>query len=234
MGNRPPEEPYERLRRLIYTNDRRTEIECKEFLNFVKPYLFTETFIEEIYCEAEYRGHSGDSDFVISAKVESEGGDECIKAYIWEVKAPQLYVFEKDNENRLCPTIDLFKAENQLLNYFHENKGSTDFCKTFSTHPDDVHMGGIIIGRQDNRVNGDYSEEKKARLYGKAYNLRKEYVWNKLNIRVIIWDKILDQLYRPGITTRVESESEIVLPTPIVKGEYSISGFTTVTTDRKI
>lgn len=210
MSDRSPEQIHDELKRLIYTNKKRTELECKKFLSFVKPYLFNETFIEEVYCEPEYRGHSGDSDFVISAKIESEGGDERTKAYIWEVKAPQLYIFEKDNENRLCPTIDLFRAENQLLNYFHENKGSNDFCKAFDAHTDDVHMGGIIIGRLNTRVKNDYSEEKKAMLYSKAYNLRKKYIWNNLNIRVIIWDKILDQLCRPDIITTHESVPESI------------------------
>ena len=42
-------------------------------------------------------------------------------ASIWELKAPQCYLMEFDESGPRCrPTLDLIKAENQLLHYGHE------------------------------------------------------------------------------------------------------------------
>ena len=48
--------------------------------------------------EAEYRGHTGDSDLIVICD-QNSGGIISKQAYIWEIKAPQCYLFEKDNKN---------------------------------------------------------------------------------------------------------------------------------------
>ena len=118
-----------------------------------------------------------------------------MKAYIWELKAPQCHIFEKDTENRLRPSKDLIQAENQLLNYYHENKGSELFRNNFGvTHSEYVCFGGIIIGSHARRVRGDYEEAKKEKLIETAFMIRKNYIYDRLNIRIMHWDYILDLL----------------------------------------
>jgi len=187
-------EAYESLKRLMEDSHNR-ELKCREYLKHAKYLLFREQVIEFKYVETEYRGHSGDSDYVISGTVRLEQGYECVKAYVWELKTPQCYIFEKDNENRVCPTKDLVKAENQLLHYYHENKGKEEFRKEFGvTHSDNVCLGGIIIGTGSRKINGDYEEDKKKKLYEKAMTIRNLYFYNPHGIRLMTWDNVLEHL----------------------------------------
>jgi uncharacterized protein with HEPN domain len=146
----------------------------------------------------EYRSNNGDSDYIISANIRDDCGVNIVRAYVWELKAPQCYIFEKDNENRLRPSKDLISAENQLLHYVHECKGNAQFREEFRvTHPDNVYFGGIIIGSNSKQVNGDYNQEKKNMLYEKAARIRAEYFYKKIGIRLVTWDTVLDLFKNP-------------------------------------
>ncbi len=171
------------------------ERECREFLHHAKAALVRPTVKEFVYVEKERRGTSGDSDYIISCKVRDETGVESVKAYIWELKAPQCFIFEKDTENRLRPTSDLIQAENQLLHYYHEYRGSEQFKNEFGvTHSDNVLFGGIIIGCRKKRVKGDYEGSKKDKLFEKALTIRKKYIYIPNQIQIFDWDYILDFL----------------------------------------
>jgi len=151
--------PYIELKGLIEATGNK-EHECREYLHYTKEALVSNTVSEFVYIETERRATSGDSDYIISGKIVDETGNESVKVYIWELKAPQCYIFEKDTENRLRPTKELIRAENQLLNYYHENKGSESFRNDFGvTHSDNVRFGGIIIGSHDRRVRGDFKKK---------------------------------------------------------------------------
>lgn len=186
--------PYKVLKQLIEASENK-ELECRELLQNAKEALVKDTVLEFVYVEKERRGTSGDSDYIVSCKVCDETGVQSVKAYIWELKAPQCYIFEKDTENRLRPTRELIQAENQLLHYFHENKGCEEFRNDFGvTHSDNVLFGGIIIGSHQRRAKGEYEESKKNKLFEKALMIRKNYIYDPLSIRVIHWDYILDLL----------------------------------------
>lgn len=190
-------ENYNQLKDLIQT-DGDKELKCRAFLHNdrVKTALIPETVLEFVYVEKERRGNSGDSDYVLSVKVQDETGLQAVKAYIWELKAPQCYIFKKETENRLLPSKELIKAENQLFHYFHENKGDADFKRDFQiVHSDNIFFGGIIIGRHDRWVEGDFKcENKRNKLYEKALTIRKQYIYDRWNIRILTWDYILDLL----------------------------------------
>lgn len=187
-------DPYAELKALIEDTGNR-EHECREYLQYAKEALMSNTVSEFVYIETERRATAGDSDYIISGKIIDETGNESVKAYIWELKAPQCCIFEKDTENRLKPTKELIQAENQLLNYYHENKGSESFRNDFGvTHSDNVCFGGIIIGSRDRRVKGDFEEGKKEKLTETAFMIRKNYIYDRLNIRLMHWDYILDLL----------------------------------------
>jgi len=186
--------PYIELKGLIEATGNK-EHECREYLHYTKEALVSNTVSEFVYIETERRATSGDSDYIISGKIVDETGNESVKVYIWELKAPQCYIFEKDTENRLRPTKELIRAENQLLNYYHENKGSESFRNDFGvTHSDNVRFGGIIIGSHDRRVRGDFEEGKKEKLIETALMIRKNYIYDRLNIRIMHWNYILDLL----------------------------------------
>ena len=124
--NEPAVTAYEALRGLISASENK-EKECRKFLAYAKEALVRDTVIKFEYIEKERRGTSGDSDYIISCQVRDAIRVESVKAYIWELKAAQCYIFEKDTENRLRPSKDLVQAENQLLNYYHENRGNEQF-----------------------------------------------------------------------------------------------------------
>lgn len=185
---------YKCLRELIESPNNK-ELECRKFLQYAKDALVRDTVMEFVYVEKERRGTSGDSDYIISCKVRDETGVEAVKAYIWELKAPQCFIFEKDTENRLRPTKELIQAENQLLHYYHEQRGNEQFRNEFRvTHSDNVLFGGIIIGCHSRKTKGNYEESKKNTLFEKALMIRKRYIYEPLQIRIIHWDYILDLL----------------------------------------
>lgn len=192
------------LRELI-EDTRNREHQCREFLRYAKERLVRDTVKEFVYVEKERRGASGDSDYIISCKVCDETGVESVKAYIWELKAPQCFIFEKDTENRLRPTSELVQAENQLLHYYHEQRGSEQFRHEFGiTHPDNVLFGGIIIGCRQRKVKGDYEEGKKNKLFEKALMIRKTYLYESRQIRILDWDHILEFL-SPSVPLQAQS-----------------------------
>lgn len=121
MNISPSLREYNELLDLINCNTRRTELQCREYLKYVPHLLFNENVIEVKYIEPESRGYRGDTDFVISGIVQDEAGGQLNRAYIWELKAPQCTIFVKDNNNRVRPSLDLIKAENQLLHYYEES-----------------------------------------------------------------------------------------------------------------
>lgn len=194
------------------------ELECRAYLKHARDLLVdvtTATYIDEA---EEYRGHSGDSDYLIVCKAKDEAGLDSNKAYLWEVKAPQCYLFEQDTQNRVRPTKEFISAENQLLHYYEESKGSTQFREEFNiTHPEDVKLGGIIIGCKGTWVKSrDYDQSKLERLYRRAIDLRRRHLYGRSGIKVMIWDHILDYLKPEEPIFKVEAEfgEAITIPKP--------------------
>jgi hypothetical protein len=149
--------------------------------------------IEVNYIEFERRTSSGDFDIALSAKVKSDQNIEEMITFLWELKAPQCYIFEKDTENRLKPSKDLISAENQLLHYYHECKHNADFLRTHGiTHPDMIYAGGIIIGKESTKVKNFKDKSKANSLFQKINHIRKQYFYSHLSIRIITWDTIFD------------------------------------------
>jgi hypothetical protein len=223
MTQIPPDDELYRNLQMLIGQALNKEHECREFLKYRPEILFKETVVQLENTDQEYRGNSGDSDYIISAKIRDESGIECVRVYIWELKAPQCYIFEKDNENRLKPTGELISAENQLLHYYHEQRGSDQFRQQFNvTHPDHVCFGGIIIGSSNRLVKGDYEEIKKAKLYERAISIRRQYFYNACGIRIITWDSIL-ALFRPTIIPIPQtSETQQEIPTPLATDNFEI------------
>ena len=213
MGEAKGQNLHAELKALI-ESERNRELECRKYLPYAKELLVKITTKEFLFEDKEYRGHSGDSDYIIVCKACDEAGIESEQAYIWEVKAPQCYVFEQDTMNRVKPTKEFISAENQLLHYYEECKGSDQFRAEFKiTHPENVKLGGIVIGSRKTLVKStDYTEDLKIRLYTRALDLRRRYLYGHSGVKVIIWDTILDHLQEmtPACEEIIKPESAII------------------------
>ena len=177
-------------------DDNYKESECKKFLTYAIGILVDFTTSRIIDQESEYRGHSGDSDYLIVCARVDVAGQECIEAYVWEAKAPQCFLFEPDTKARVRPTKEFISAENQLLHYFDELKGSSQFREEFNiTSPDNVKLGGIVIGCRDRLVKpNDYSVSKAKKLSKRAFEIRMRHLYKSSGIEVKTWDDILAYL----------------------------------------
>ncbi len=104
---------HDELKALI-DSDQHRELECRRYLKHAAGLLIDQTSHAIVHETSEYRGHTGNSDYVIVCRVRDvAGGGESVKAYLWEVKAPQCYLFQFDTMNRVRPTAELISAENQ-------------------------------------------------------------------------------------------------------------------------
>jgi hypothetical protein len=188
------------LKKLI-EDTKHKEHECRDFLGQVPELLINKTFKTILYVEPEYRGKSGDSDYVISFEIYGEGGVDKKLAYIWELKAPQCYIFKCETNNRVKPSDDLIKAENQLLHYFNDQRGNEQFRRDFKiSGSDDVKFGGIIIGSQKTRIKGgSYTSDKTDNLYETALRVREEYFYRAYGIRLLNWDFVYQHLLRTTV-----------------------------------
>jgi len=206
---------YKELKVLIEAENN-NELKCRDYLKYVRDLLVDVTTASYIDEAEEYRGHSGDSDYLIVCKAKDEGGIESNKAYIWEVKAPQCYLFEFDTQNRVRPTRDFISAENQLLHYWEERRGCEQFREEFNiTHSNDVKLGGLIIGCKKTWVkSGNYEPSILEKLYRRALNLRTNHLYGHSGIRVMIWDHILEFLEpkKAPIKKMIEFEKAITIP----------------------
>lgn len=172
------------------------ESECKQFLTHARDILVKATPSRYIDQESEYRGHTGDSDYLVVCATLDEAGQQCIEAYVWEAKAPQCFLFEPDTKTRVRPTKEFVSAENQLLHYFEDLQSSEQFREEFNiTHHENIKLGGIIIGSRNRLVKSTtYSASQTTRLFIRALNLRKRLLYGQSGIKVMTWDDILDYL----------------------------------------
>lgn len=209
---------------ILIESPRGQERACRKYLKYAKSALVERTPIEFVFVESERRGNLGDADYVISCRIREEAGAEFVRAYIWELKAPKCYIFERDNDRRLKPTKELYDAENKLLNYFYENRGSELFRTRFGvSHSLDVRMGGIIIGRNSTKVKGNYEPESKRKFYEDAIRIRDEYFYRHCGIKLYTWNFILDYINPAPPPTQARVEPSELLPQPLDPGRIVLS-----------
>lgn len=192
----------EQLRALIDASTHE-EKACQGFLKDIALHLVPFRVAPEdiIQTGREESCRTGDSDFSVSVVVDN-GALGRRYAYVWEVKAPQKYLFELDKAaNRLRPSDDLYSAENQLVNYVAELSDSKNFRLKFGLEAitDEVRPGGIIIGRKDRLVRGSAEDAKKNEGLARfAFATRDAYLWSPAGIRIYTWDWVCAQLEQQG------------------------------------
>lgn len=197
-ATRPPS-PYEQLQALMSAEERR-ELECRDILKHAVDLLVREPFGEFYRDETEVPGNAGRVDYFIACKVgdETVGGDDRVKVWLWEVKAPQCPVFKYEDGNRLCPTLDLVEAENQLIYYYEERKRNPHFREQLAIRYDtDIKLGGVIIGKRESAVrmgNNQIEPGRLGELYTQAVMFRRRYFYTPHGMELLTWDQVLRHL----------------------------------------
>lgn len=183
--------------------DAQNELRCRDFLRCIPQHLCWERPRALLRIGCEEPGRFGSCDFVVSAEISHGAASERI-AYVWELKAPQIYLYEMDrNVRRFRPTTDLIRAETQLLHYVADMEYNTLFRGYYLLHPTSkVLPAGIIIGREDRfaRVGRrPVSEISLDQDYlARASNqIRLDYIYNQANIRIKTWDWVLELITPP-------------------------------------
>jgi hypothetical protein len=184
------------LQRLIDDTQNNRELECREFLRYTKELLvypdIPDRFVD---VETERIENLGRSDYLVVADV-LRSGDCYRRAYLWELKAPQCFIYEEDTRTRLKPSQDFMDAENQLLNYYYGLKENGVFLQQYQiSAPSDISLGGIIIGCHRTKVRGNYTEVEKTSCYNIAKRVRDQLYDGKLKVRT--WDEIRSFISAP-------------------------------------
>lgn len=182
----------ERLRKQIERQDTHTERECGECLKHIARVLLPAFDVTITYVAQEQRVSTGSIDLIVIADAVRPGNNVRHEAFVWELKAPQLYLFQMETQSRACPTPELFKAENQLLHYRDEVAKSGKLQQRWGVWPDHVNFGGIIIGRDDRMVKPETKKNPKAlQLASEALEIRELVFYKNNNIELWTWDKVL-------------------------------------------
>ncbi len=181
------------LRIQVEIDNTRTERECGKLLKEIAWILLVPKK-RGLYIDAELNTTVGRTDIVIIASSRLTGGFESREAYIWELKAPQLEIFELESNRRACPTKDLYIAENQLLHYHNELSQNRSWQDSWNIrYSDHVKLGGIIIGRDTNWIKcKEHEEEDITRLAKNAIQVRIRYFYEHNHIKLLTWDRVFD------------------------------------------
>lgn len=144
----------------------------------------------------EDRNYFGSTDFILAATLRDDRNQEANCAFIWELKAPQCYLFERDNNNNRCrPTLDYIKAENQLLHYYYQAVGDSHFRQRYAVlETRNIRLGGIIIGRSKDRLAKNIVSVADKTNVMTALSIRQDYLYQSHGIRVLTWDRVLEFL----------------------------------------
>ena len=185
---------YSELDALINTNDRLTERECGLLIHHAGDFLTNGVARSITTCNLEDRNYYGSSDLVVVAEMRSDTSKDELNVFIWELKAPQCFLMEKDqNNNRYRPTKDFAKAENQLIHYLDYARNDSNFrIRHQIVDPSNIQAGGIVIGRFPDRITAGTSDAERDRAL-KSLQIRKNLFYSPQGIRIVTWDRILQQ-----------------------------------------
>lgn len=181
------------LRLQVERDDAQTERECGKLLNKIAWVLLTQADGIPQFVRCEQISSVGKVDMLVVAEAWGVGPKPYLQAYVWELKAPQLNVFRMETADRAAPTKDLYSAENQLLHYYDTVKNDSTLLKKLGIlSGDDVHLGGIIIGRNKNYVKLDRQDKSYAISCAKQANeIRDKYFYGG-QIKLWTWDRVIE------------------------------------------
>lgn len=172
------------------------EKECRDFLRKHPELLLPPNgaIVEpRIWTEIEQKTHTGRYDLLIITETIKRGKVEK-EAYIWELKAPQLHLFEIIKGKRARLHKELTEAENQLFHYYSDVKTTGNMLSEIDVKPDNIKFGGIIIGCERRFVSYDKGkiDANKALSYAETTrHLREQHFYKPNGIQLLTWDNLL-------------------------------------------
>lgn len=181
----------EELKKLVDITDVHNEKECGDCLKKF-PEILLPNNLTIYYYDSEITCSSGRVDLQIIADEIDVSGEEIRKIYLWELKAPQLYLFEIENNSRAKPTKQYYEAENQLLHYYNSVTKDNSLLERYRIpFRENVKFGGIVIGKEETFCR-PYPEkpELMSTLASDALRLRKSTFY-KDGIDVLTWDTVI-------------------------------------------
>lgn len=182
------------LRTQIERDGAQTERQCAKLLKKIAWVLLSPLRGSPKYVTCDQFSSVGQVDMFVVAETWGAGPNPYLQAYVWELKAPQLELFEVETQNRARPTEYLCSAENQLLHYYHTIKHDLQFLTRMEIQSiNHVHLGGIIMGRNRNYVKCyDPQEQDNAMPLAKqAHEIREIYFYQG-RIKLWTWDWVLE------------------------------------------
>jgi len=223
-----PDEVIE-LKKQVERTDAQAEQECAKYLIKDASVLLSAKYGIIIYVNCEQICSSGRSDIIVIAEMLEVGGNIKKCAFVWELKAPQLPLFQLETNNQACPSSELFMAENQLLHYHGSIANDGQYKNRWGIlSSDDVKFGGIIIGRDDAIVKCNKKEITLGKqLAIQALRIRESIFYKTHGISVLTWDWIIKflesstvshQKYtgKPDETINVRGSANLTLPAIVV------------------
>lgn len=223
-------EIYTKLKTCVEFEGNQTERECAEWLVKAAEVLLPWGEDTITFVDAEQISSAGYVDIIVIAESKTASGSTIKKAYVWELKAPQIFLFEKETKNRVRPTKDLYSAENQLLNYQNTiSKDGAFLAKWGILRAEHIEFGGIIIGRETTFIDRKDMELIEAKgLADTAQEIREQIFYKAKNIKLWTWDKVLNSI-QSRIKYISASNQDKVRTGPIITPTTDLSTITMVT-----
>ncbi len=181
------------LRTEIERTDARTERQCGNFLEQIAWVLLSSADGNTTFVASEQILSTGRVDIVVLADSLQPGGSFRREAHIWELKAPQLQLFEIKTKSQAQPSAHLYGAETQLMHYCYSVANDFGLLRRWGVlSPDHVRIGGVIIGRDGNFVDlKGFDEALGKPLAHEAHEIREIFFYQRLNMNLWTWDKVI-------------------------------------------
>jgi len=181
------------LKKEIERTDAQTERECGKLLGNIAWLLLTTADGNTTYVQTEQICSTGRVDMVVLADSMQPGGKFRREAHIWELKAPQVPLFDIKTKSQAQPSVHLYSAETQLMHYCYSVSNDGVLLRRWEIlSPDHIRLGGIIIGRDINFVECKEVDKVLAnQLACEAHEIREVFFYRKLNMRLWTWDKVI-------------------------------------------
>ncbi len=181
------------LKMEIERTDTKTERECGELLSQIAWVLLAIADGNTTFVTTEQICSTGRVDIVVLADSMQPGGNFRREAHIWELKAPQVPLFELKTKSQAQPSEYLYNAETQLMHYCYSVSNDAVLLRRWGLlSPDHIRLGGIIIGRDLNLVSCKKEDVELAKqLACEAHEIRDVFLYRKMNLRLWTWDKVI-------------------------------------------